>query len=146
MSADQQRVSSESVEAGYEMHEANPRAIVLAGLGLAGLIVGALVVVWLVLGPLGFGSSISVNVAFPFEDSRQALPPLPRLQVYPPQDWQTFQAQQQTELSSYGWLDRAQGIVRIPIDQAIDDVLKEGLPVREEAPSNQANQPQWSDQ
>ena len=31
-------------------------------------------------------------------------------------------------LHSYGWVDSAKGIVRIPIDQAIDIVSQKGLP------------------
>jgi hypothetical protein len=34
-------------------------------------------------------------------------------------------------LSSYGWVDRQKGIVRIPIDRAIDLVLQRGLPARQ---------------
>ena len=33
-------------------------------------------------------------------------------------------------LTSYGWVDRQKGIVRIPIDRAIDLVLQRGLPAR----------------
>ena len=34
-------------------------------------------------------------------------------------------------LSSYGWVDRQKGIVRIPIDRAIELVLQRGLPARQ---------------
>ena len=34
-------------------------------------------------------------------------------------------------LSTYGWVDKDSGIVRIPIDQAMELLLKKGLPHRE---------------
>jgi hypothetical protein len=39
-------------------------------------------------------------------------------------------AHQNLELNSYGWLDRSNGIVRIPIDRATDLILQRGLPTR----------------
>jgi hypothetical protein len=39
------------------------------------------------------------------------------------------QARQRQELETYSWEDRNAGIVRIPIDRAIDLLLQKGLPV-----------------
>ena len=33
-------------------------------------------------------------------------------------------------LTSSGWIDRSAGIVRLPIDRAMEVVLQKGLPVR----------------
>lgn len=55
--------------------------------------------------------------------------PYPREQVFPEADLQTFRAQEEAELNSYGWVDRKAGIVRIPIDQAMDLISQRGLPV-----------------
>ena len=33
-------------------------------------------------------------------------------------------------MNSYGWVDQRLRVVRIPVDQAMDLVLKNGLPVR----------------
>jgi len=35
-------------------------------------------------------------------------------------------------LTSYGWVDKNAGVVRIPIDEAMKIVVKQGLPVRQE--------------
>ena len=59
-----------------------------------------------------------------------AAPPSPRLQLAPPADLQTFRAREEAELNSYGWINRTAGVVRIPIDRAMELVLQEGLPVR----------------
>ena len=39
-------------------------------------------------------------------------------------------AQQNQELNQYGWVDRSQGIVRIPIARAMDLIADRGLPAR----------------
>jgi hypothetical protein len=51
----------------------------------------------------------------------------PRLEIDPAADLAAFRAQQQQALGSYGWVDRAHGVVRIPIDQAMQDVAKAGI-------------------
>jgi hypothetical protein len=39
------------------------------------------------------------------------------------------------QLQSYGWVDRAAGMARMPIDQAIQMVLEQGLPSWNEIPT-----------
>ena len=56
--------------------------------------------------------------------------PYPRLQISPPLDLQEFRAREEIELNTYGWIDRTAGVVRIPIDRAMDLVLQRGFPVR----------------
>lgn len=54
----------------------------------------------------------------------------PRLQVAPALDLRQFQMRQDDELTNYGWIDRSAGVVRIPIDRAMDLLLRRGFPVR----------------
>jgi hypothetical protein len=56
--------------------------------------------------------------------------PGPQLQIIPAADLQQFRVAEEKKLNTYGWIDRTAGVVRIPIAQAIDLVLKQGLPVR----------------
>jgi hypothetical protein len=56
------------------------------------------------------------------------LPPEPRLQAEPKVELKDLRADEEAILSSYGWVNPDKGIVRIPIDQAIDIVAKKGLP------------------
>jgi hypothetical protein len=65
----------------------------------------------------------------PFENAR-TLPPAPRLQVEPRLELEHYRQAQQQMLTSYGWVDRPNGIVRIPIDRAITLLLERGLPTR----------------
>jgi len=56
--------------------------------------------------------------------------PEPRLQVAPEQDLKVFHAREDAELQTYGWIDKQAGVVRIPIERAMDLLLEKGLPVR----------------
>ena len=56
--------------------------------------------------------------------------PVPRLQVAPQLDLAALRAREDAELNSYGWIDRKSGVVRIPIERAMDLVTRRGLPVR----------------
>lgn len=61
---------------------------------------------------------------------RQPLPiyPAPRLQASPRADMQRFYAQEMRRLNSTGWVDKAHGVVHIPIADAMRKVAKEGIP------------------
>ncbi|HTA44914.1 MAG TPA: hypothetical protein VK789_20840 [Bryobacteraceae bacterium] len=61
-------------------------------------------------------------------NERQKLPPEPRLQAEPKVELKDLRADEEAILTSYGWVDPNKGVVRIPIDQAIDIVAQKGLP------------------
>jgi hypothetical protein len=67
--------------------------------------------------------------AAPFVSGRE-LPPSPRLQVHPHMELQEYCADQQNQVTTYGWIDQRVGAVRIPIDRAMDAILERGLPSR----------------
>src|ERR1051326_6346490 len=58
------------------------------------------------------------------------LPPAPTLETNPVQDLKAVRAAEGQVLTSYGWVDQARGVVRIPIDRAIDLLVQRGLPSR----------------
>lgn len=51
----------------------------------------------------------------------------PRLEIDPATDLAAFRARERGELERYGWVDRTRGVVRIPIEQAMQDVAKAGI-------------------
>ena len=55
------------------------------------------------------------------------IPPGPRLQSTPPRDMDELRAQDQETLGTYGWVDQAGGVARIPIDRAMSLVLERGV-------------------
>jgi hypothetical protein len=56
--------------------------------------------------------------------------PEPRLQENPTADLNRFRATEEAKLNGYGWVDRERGIIRIPIERAMDLLARRGLPVR----------------
>lgn len=72
--------------------------------------------------------------ASPFEDVRP-MPPAPRLQTTAPLDLKHYRDGQDEILNSYGWVDSQSGVVRIPIDRAMEILLQKGYPVRGASPA-----------
>jgi hypothetical protein len=56
--------------------------------------------------------------------------PKPNLELDPHTDLVALRRREDSELESYGWIDRKSGMVRIPIDRAMDLLAQRGLPVR----------------
>ncbi|HEX4504425.1 MAG TPA: hypothetical protein VH722_01745 [Alphaproteobacteria bacterium] len=52
--------------------------------------------------------------------------PAPALQKTPQDDLKRFELEQRMALSGYGWIDRATGIARIPIEEAMRIVIARG--------------------
>lgn len=57
-------------------------------------------------------------------------PPPPRLQQHPQQDLAELRRREEALLSTYGWIDRDAGVIRIPIDRAMQVMVEQGLPFR----------------
>jgi hypothetical protein len=64
-------------------------------------------------------------------------PPAPQLEVSPGQQLADVRQAEEQQLSGYGWVDRGRGVVRIPIDRAIDLIAERGLPARPPAEAAQ---------
>jgi hypothetical protein len=60
------------------------------------------------------------------------IPPAPRIEEHPAMEIQQLHAQEDRALSSYGWMDKRAGVVRIPIDRAMELQLQRGFPTRKE--------------
>ena len=50
----------------------------------------------------------------------------------------TFVLDQEKQLHSYGWVDEKTGVARIPIDEAMELIAKQGLPVCPQGCANAA--------
>lgn len=127
-------MASEHHSAGrHEMTDASISALVKFGIGLTLLIV--LVMVGMIWMFKYFSTTQQLGPpASPFEES-QAPPPGPKLQVHPALELRDLRQGEDEKLNSYGWVDQSAGIARIPIDRAMDLLLKNGLPVRNGTPT-----------
>jgi hypothetical protein len=119
-------------ETRRETSDVNIRAIL--GFG-GGLIVAAVVIhflVWLLFAYFQRREAPSATREFPLALEQQSrLPPEPRLQTSPREDLKSLQERDEAILSTYGWVDRNAGIVRIPIDEAMKLTVERGLPSRQ---------------
>jgi len=61
-------------------------------------------------------------------------PPQPRLEETPVQDLRKMREAEDKALSSYGWIDKEHGVVRIPVARAMDLLARRGLPARQAEP------------
>lgn len=60
-------------------------------------------------------------------------PPAPRLEETPVEDLRKFREAEDGKLNSYGWVDRTNGVVRIPIARAMELLAQRGVPARQQA-------------
>jgi hypothetical protein len=56
--------------------------------------------------------------------------PLPRLETNERLEIKDFRTQEEQTLNSYGWVDQPNGVVRIPIERAMQLIAQRGLPMR----------------
>lgn len=118
---------------GYETRDANATRLTLYGIGMTIALIAIFVTTYWMFFYFWKAERLG-PAASPFTESR-ALPPLPRLQVAPVQYLLHYREQQNEILNSYGWVDRPGGVVRIPIEHAIELTLQRGLPARSAPPA-----------
>ena len=66
------------------------------------------------------------------ETEQQQFPPAPRIEDHPTVELKDLRAQEDRLLSTYGWTDKKAGVVRIPIERAMELQMERGFPVRKE--------------
>jgi hypothetical protein len=101
----------------YERSDADPRLIAMLALGGAAFLLLAPYIL-LAIYPL------AKNEPSPHAAGQ---PPAPRLQIDPRADLVALRAAEAKRLSSYGWIDRPSGVVRLPIEQATQLIAERGL-------------------
>jgi hypothetical protein len=62
-------------------------------------------------------------------------PPAPRLQISPQADLARLQASEDAQLGSFGWVDRDDQVVRMPIEQAMKLLAERGWPSQPATPA-----------
>lgn len=64
------------------------------------------------------------------EATPTTLPPEPRLEAAPGETADFVRSREDPVLTSYGWVDQKNGVVRLPIQQAMNVIAQKGLPSR----------------
>jgi hypothetical protein len=110
--------------AGHEQSEVSVRLIVVS---LAFLAVTTAIVFVLVIGIFRYFYDTN-STAEATRLSQPVIPPEPRIEVAPYEQLQQLRAKEDHILNSYAWVDKDNGVVRVPIDRAIDLLAAKGLP------------------
>ncbi len=127
---DRKEQLDQAIALGHEPRDLPARGILLSGIVFL-IVMGLVLVVATATNILLVGH---LPASFPPADLQNApippLPPEPRLEAEPGLLLQQLRAQEDKTLHSYGWIDEKAGIVRIPIDRAMDILAERGLPSR----------------
>ena len=109
--------------AGHEQSEVSVRVIIVS---LAVLLLGALMVCFLVVGIFQYFHHEN-QVDQIVKNTQQQIPPEPRVEEHPAEQLVTIRARENHVLTTYAWVDQKNGVVRVPIAQAIDMLAKQGV-------------------
>ena len=123
---------ADNPEVHHEESDVNILAIFGFGGGLMAVAGVVLLVIYVLFGFFDGRERATVPAEYPLAAQADKVPPEPRLQEHPREDLSELRAREDEILSSYGWVDRNAGIVRIPIDAAMKLTLERGLPARSE--------------
>lgn len=128
--------STPAASPGYETRDANVGAVYNFLVIMAVMLMGVALLSW---GVFHYFTAHIVEPAAtdsPFAGTRQ-LPLGPQLQVNPREDLLNFREGQEKSLHTYAWENRAAGTVQVPIELAMELLVKKGVPVQS-APQAQA--------
>src|ERR1043165_8705304 len=127
-------VARESLESRHEAHNPPNCGILVTTALIVAMLVACLAIVWLLIAalsksrPLDRSISARGTISAPDLQMLKRFAP-PNLQVNPHDDLVALREREESELNSYGWVNRSNGIVRIPVKRAMELILQRGLPV-----------------
>lgn len=141
----------ETAGTGFERQDLSPRSVYMFLVGLAvGVILVAVVLVGLYHAMDAYlrkHQPPQSPLAPPTQaDTRQVSPeainafPQPRLEKNERLEINAFRLREEQVLDTYGWVDQKAGVVRIPIDRAMQLIAQRGLPTTPKAGSVPASE------
>ncbi len=131
--ADERHPHGTGVEPVVDYHDqtVNVRAILLIGGAIVAVAALAFVALALLLSSLTTAniSRLDADVVT-LPDATVEPSDAPPLQADEQADLRSYQAQEQQVLNSYGWVDEANGVVRVPIREAMRMLVDRGIEAR----------------
>lgn len=120
----------------YETADASAKWLGFIG---AGIVIAAIILPFLLWGLYGFleqtaakGAPIPETVSKLSFETQKSLP----LEPNPVANYENFRQSESEKLNDYGWVDKQNGVVHIPIEQAIEMLVNKGLPQINEQKAN----------
>jgi len=123
-------------ESHHEVSDVSPKPIFFFAMGLVVLILLTLISMKVFFKLLDQDADRSDPQLSGVASERPKLPPLPRLETDPVAARKQYFQNEKVLIESYGWVDQKQGIVRVPINRAMELLVERGFPVRAEAKVN----------
>jgi hypothetical protein len=128
-----QHPAGENPAVTHEETDVNIRAILGFAVALIAVAIVVHVLVWVLFRFFEARAARQTTVEYPLAIQQEnRLPPEPRLQTNPREDLRELRESEEQVLTTYGWVDRNAGVVRIPIEQAMKLAIERGLPTRQE--------------
>ena len=119
----------ESLTAGHETSDVSIGAIVKFGIGLTVAAVVIHVGLWGLFRVLDAREAKRDRPIPPLAAAGlRRTPPEPRLETDALAARRRMLAEERAALTTYGWVDRNAGVVRVPIERAMDLLVERGLP------------------
>ena len=115
---------------GYEPRDASNKGLLQFAFWLAVLLAVTMVGMKWTFDYLKKEEPLGKTASPLLKQGQRELPPSPRLQVHPHQELVDYCEDQQKAVNSYGWVSQDAGVVRIPVERAMDLILEKGLPAR----------------
>jgi hypothetical protein len=116
----------------HETRDVHVRPLAWLGVGLAALIVLSILAMKGVFVFLDRQQARDDVAPPPMMSQRPPQPPEPRLQTSPVPNRKLIAEQETRQLSTYGWVNQKNGVVRSPVDRAMRLLAERGLPARAE--------------
>ena len=131
------RDRQQNPQVSHERSDVSVYAILAFGLGLLVSAVVISLLIWWLLNSFAARAARSDRPlpALTTRATGEPVPPEPRLQVSPSQDLREMRAAEDAILNNYSWADQQTGVVRIPIDCALQVLAERGLPVQPQTES-----------
>ena len=132
----------ETLAAGHELTDAHAGPILRFLAFLSVLTIVTMGVIVLFYNYLERREAAEKTAMYPLTVGQaRPLPPPPRLQTYPFRDVRDLRREEERLLTTYEWVDKNAGTVRLPIARAIEVVAAQGLPYRHEGEAAPATAP-----
>lgn len=109
--------------------EISVRQTVMTMVWVTGIALVSALLMWLMMLLFGKIEAAAAKPPTPIQAAnRQAPPPEPRLESSPYATFDEVRAEESQQLEDPAWIDREQGVVRLPIEEAIGILAERGLP------------------
>jgi hypothetical protein len=129
--SDLHREPRTDLQASYELSDLRPGYIAFFGIGLSVVLVISVVIASLIVHYKTVQHARQDTPIPRLAREREATPE-PRLQVDAQNELRQMRAAEEAALNSYGWVDKDAGIVKIPVERAMDILAEKGLPARKQ--------------